>query len=410
VGLFRRPADATFLVGALAAILSGYLVHRLWTGTFLREGPPWGFGEVVIALAAFTAAMALALAKDTLPLATWPVAKAALCLGVAVALLSALPALSARRPRVALGFLLAALVADLAWNNGPNESTALPPSMYDVLRPDSGNRTLAVVRDRLGPGSLDRVELVGLGFHWPNASLVHRLHHTLGYNPVRLALYSQATGAEDHAAVPDQRRFSTLMPSYRSPLADLLGLRFIAAGVPVEAIDPRLKEGDLQFVAQTPDGFVYANPRALPRALFAHRAVAVDPAALLRDGVWPEVDFRTTVLLPAPVADQARTGAAAEPGSVTIASYRNTEILIDVVNASAGYLVLNDPHHPWWSAEVDGREAPILLANGLFRAVRMEPGSHRVRFVFRPFRGAWREARQRWPILDGIASWLGIGQ
>src|SRR5262245_45274205 len=30
VGLFRRPADATFLIGALAAILAGYSVHRLF--------------------------------------------------------------------------------------------------------------------------------------------------------------------------------------------------------------------------------------------------------------------------------------------------------------------------------------------------------------------------------------------
>ena len=37
------------------------------------------------------------------------------------------------RPRPCSAFL----VADLAWNNGPNESTALPPAVYEVLRPDS---------------------------------------------------------------------------------------------------------------------------------------------------------------------------------------------------------------------------------------------------------------------------------
>ena len=47
VGLFRRPADATFLMGALAAILAGYSVHRLIigdlqarrTGTILGRDP-----------------------------------------------------------------------------------------------------------------------------------------------------------------------------------------------------------------------------------------------------------------------------------------------------------------------------------------------------------------------------------
>ena len=84
------------------------------------------------------------------------------------------------------------LVADLAWNNGPNESTALPPAVYEVLRPESRDPLLGAAKARLGDGSLDRIELTGLGFHWPNASLVHRLHNVLGYNPVRLALYSRS--------------------------------------------------------------------------------------------------------------------------------------------------------------------------------------------------------------------------
>jgi hypothetical protein len=62
----------------------------------------------------------------------------------------------------------------------------------------------------------DRVELAGIDFHWPNASMVHGFDHTLGYNPIRLALYSQAIGG-DHVALPDQREFSPLFTSYKSP-------------------------------------------------------------------------------------------------------------------------------------------------------------------------------------------------
>src|SRR5262249_20862861 len=50
---FRRPADGVFFIGALGAILAGYLVHRLWTGSFLRHGPPWGLKEILFAFAAF---------------------------------------------------------------------------------------------------------------------------------------------------------------------------------------------------------------------------------------------------------------------------------------------------------------------------------------------------------------------
>ena len=44
--------------------------------------------------------------------------------------------------------------------------------------------------------------MVGLGFHWPNAGMIHGLEHTLGYNPLRFAFYAKATGAIPYD-VPD---------------------------------------------------------------------------------------------------------------------------------------------------------------------------------------------------------------
>ena len=145
--------------------------------------------------------------------------------------------------------------------------------MYDVLEPDTRNATIAILKSKVVADATrrDRIELAGLGFHWPNASLTHGLENTLGYNPVRLALYSAATGAEDHVGLPDQRKFSPLFPSYRSTLANLLGLRFIATGAPIETIDARLKAGDLPLVARTTDGYIYENPRRLPPRAVRHR-------------------------------------------------------------------------------------------------------------------------------------------
>jgi hypothetical protein len=193
--------------------------------------------------------------------------------------------------------------------------------------------------------------------------------------------------------------FSPLFPSYRSTLGDMLGLRYIVTGVPVERIDPNIRTGDLLPLAETPDGFLYENPRAWPRVSFAARAAPVDVAALLRHGRWPEADLRTTVLLPE--ADEPKEAPPTPPGpsTATVVAYANTEVLIDVDARTAGHVVLNDPYHPWWTAELDGREVPIVQANAIFRAVAVGPGAHRVRFVFRPLLGAWREATARWPLL-----------
>ncbi len=54
-----------------------------------------------------------------------------------------------------------------------------------------------------------------MGFEWPNAGMVHGFDHTLGYNPLRLADFSDAVGTRDTIAGPDQRKFTPLFPSYR---------------------------------------------------------------------------------------------------------------------------------------------------------------------------------------------------
>jgi hypothetical protein len=155
-------------------------------------------------------------------------------------------------------------------------------------------------------------------------------------------------------------------------------------------MDAKLKPGDLPLVARTSDGFIYENPGAFDRVLFATAAQSADFERLLHDGQWPNVDLKTTVLLQD--APPARA-APARPGQVHIASYHNTEVVVDADSPGGGWVVLNDVWQPWWFAEVDGRPAEILRANVLFRAVAVPPGRHQVRFTFHPLAGALKQLR-----------------
>jgi hypothetical protein len=49
-----------------------------------------------------------------------------------------------------------------------------------------------------------------------------------------------------------------------------------------------------------------------------------------------------------------------------------------------GYLALLDSYDPAWHVEVDGAPAPLMRANGLFRAVHLRRGTHLVTFMYRP--------------------------
>ncbi|HWB45601.1 MAG TPA: hypothetical protein VG900_09195 [Hyphomicrobiaceae bacterium] len=399
VDFFRRPVDATFLIGGLLSIVAGYLVHR-WASVSLprvthrRKG-----AEVVLIGAVLAAAMAVAYRAGKADVAWRPVLTAAGWIALS-GLVLALPAVWLRRGGVLAMTLPAVLLtADLALNNGPNESTALPPAQFEVLKPNCGNPIIRFLKkeQRRAPGTpwRDRVELVGLGFEWQNVSLVHGFEDTLGYNPFRLGEVAEATGARDYIAGPDQKNFSPLFPSYHSMMANLLGLRLIATSVPIEEIDKRLKPGDLNLLARSLDGYVYENPGALPRVLFVTDWQQADFEELVKTGKWPAFDPQRTVLLDeAPDPDpeiMALAGAPAPVSHVSIAEYQNTVVKVEVDAAETGFVVLHDVWHPWWTAEVDGKDALIQRANVLFRAVQVPAGHHVVTFEFRPISGAIAE-------------------
>lgn len=392
VKLYRRPADATFLMGGLGAVVAGYVAHRLFSGT-LPEPRRWQrIIEAALVAAVFALAVSFAYRFDRLNEAVVPIALAAGWFAAAAVALYTADWLRVLRPLTAAGLIIALMTVDLAINNGPNGATAMEPAELAMLEPTAANPTLSLlvaeVRARTSETDRPRIELAGLGFHWPNASLPHRLENTLGYNPVRFGIYSRATGAQDTVGLPEQRTFSPLFPSYRSTLADLLGLRFIATGVPIEEIDKRLHPGDLPLLARTKDGYVYENPRAFPRVLFAHAAMPADFEHLLATGDWPQVDFRQTVLLD---ARHVRAPGRRGSGTARIAAYRNTVVEIEASSAAGGWVVLNDVWHPWWRVTVNGTQAALLRANVLFRAVEVPPGNVRIRFELAPVAGALAE-------------------
>lgn len=424
VDVFRRPADATFMIGAVCAIMAGYCVHR-----FIEDAPArrrWPQIALAAAILFGCVGIAAAVAEDVrrFNVAWAPIAQS---VGWFAAAAAALILARRARGRVAIITMVlpaALLVADLRINNGPNESTALPPSAYDILDPNTKNETIAFLKQNLTPKGpsdrRDRVELVGLGFAWPNAGMVHGFDHTLGYNPLRLAEFSEAMGAGDTIAGPDQKQFTKIFPRYNCRLANLLGLRYVVSSIPIEKVDTHFRPGDLQFIKRTRDGYIYENPRARPRVMFAQEWRLADFDSIVESGRWPEFDPTRTVLLesdpatihphiPAPSSSPHIASALYDsgefasvifpeppsPSKALITRYANTEIEIAVDATQAGFVVLNDVWHPWWTATIDGEPAPILKANVLFRAVQVPAGNHVLRFSFKPIDGALAELGQR---------------
>ncbi len=403
VSFFRRPADAVFLIGALGAMLGGYMVHRVLTeATEATHGRGARAVTGGLVLAVFALALTFAVLREQLVAAVLPLLMASAWFCGAVGVLAFARWLNPIRPVAAAVVLVAFAAADLVVNNGPNGASALPREKLDMLEPDGRNETIRLLTGKVAQSRSatrrDRIEMVGLGYHWPNTPLTHDLHATLGANPVRLAHYVLATGAGDTVAEGGQRAFPPAFASYLSPMADLLGLRYIATGEPIEKIDPSLAARPLPLVARTKTAYIYENKNALPRIIFAPAAMIVDFAQILETGRWPNIDYRHTVLLPRGAASSTTSPSPARPapqngpiitsGMVEIERYTNTEIVLASNSPIPGWVVLADVWHPWWQVTVDGKTQPLLRANLIFRAVYVPSGRHIVRFSFHPVQGA----------------------
>jgi len=69
---------------------------------------------------------------------------------------------------------------------------------------------------------------------------------------------------------------------------------------------------------------------------------------------------------------------------IHIVDFSNNHLNLNVENSTPGYLYFNDEWSQYWQAEADGKQVPVKIANYAFKAVFLDPGTHHVRFEFRP--------------------------
>ncbi len=128
---------------------------------------------------------------------------------------------------------------------------------------------------------------------------------------------------------------------------------------------------------------VSRNPTAVPRAYVVPRAeVAPDDGSMVDR--FPEVDPRQAVLMASdPLADVRAPRQPFTPAAWS--SDDPDRIVLRVATTGPGLLVVADTWMPGWTAEVDGRPAPISRGNRAQRVVPLpDPGRHEIRLAYRP--------------------------
>ncbi|MEO8371611.1 MAG: YfhO family protein, partial [Candidatus Solibacter sp.] len=144
------------------------------------------------------------------------------------------------------------------------------------------------------------------------------------------------------------------------------------------------ERSDLELTSKAEGDHLYRVPDPVPRAaFFARDSVAYRPSAQLLDEFLRE-PRRDRLLLPLEAESHLpATGASADRGVVTYARPSSDEIRLESESGQAGFAHVLESYDPGWSAEVDGKNAAVLLANGFSMAVPVAPGRHAILLRYR---------------------------
>lgn len=207
------------------------------------------------------------------------------------------------------------------------------------------------------------------------------------------AWFRAALGGEPEAWMPGPEAAPALLNSLslrvlllgpgsgRAPeqWTELEGLRFRPART-ASGLDILVNDAALPRVHWTP-GWIQAGTRDEAIALASDPALDGYALAVL-SGSAAALDEAARILPPHPGEDAPAPEAF--PAGARIVQESANEIVLAVSGAAPGVLVVHDTHAPGWKAEIGGAPAPLLEANGLFRAVLVPAGEHTVRLQYAP--------------------------
>jgi hypothetical protein len=374
---FRRPADAAYLLNFALAFVSGIAASRIDLQS-RRE---------------LTALLLIATVWLAIVTASMHHGSTFVCVAVAAFALWRL-----RKPGSdwrAVVWLMAVLVADYrAFNlNGTFNESANGAARF------AQNAAVRYLSDRLASthgGMPDRITTKNTHTTWDNTGVVAGIASTQGYNPLRYALYETWYGSRESSNAPEASAPYNAHPSTR--MDDLLGVRYMVVGHRTD-LAPYTPPPRYQKVQAARDVDLWRSDSVYPRFLnpTLSRSLGVDE--------WPDVaefeatDFAKTLWLTPRdqddlIAGQAASLACGGPVDIEIRSFAHTRIDLRTRAAAAGWIVAGELDYPGWEAELDGEALAVHRANGMFRAVCVPAGEHRLSFVFHPWRlvaYAWQQ-------------------
>ncbi|HOM39442.1 MAG TPA: YfhO family protein [Bacteroidales bacterium] len=200
-------------------------------------------------------------------------------------------------------------------------------------------------------------------------------HHSIGgYHGAKLKRYNELI---DSVLYPEIVNFTNMLqqpnpyPHIDSALQKLHGLNML----------------NTKYFIVNPDMPPLSNPYAIGNAWFIDKIIFAENAneelASLKH-INPSkeavIDVRFKQYMPDASALKGSPG-----DTIRLVSYKPNELIYKSVTTHERLAVLSEIYYPaGWIASIDGKEAPIIRANYILRALVVPPGNHEIILRFRP--------------------------
>lgn len=191
--------------------------------------------------------------------------------------------------------------------------------------------------------------------------------------------FSYTTGSMSLLAL---KEYKEAIPDgdYTSPLWDLFNVKYLYLK---ESSDDVARKG-LEPVSGAKG--LYINKDALPRAYILTNYRTFDSKPILLNALRLQSNFdemrKAVYLSQEPMLIKINMPDWSRLSSVAIDKYTAHMISLNADMKTDGYLVLADVWSPQWKAYVNGKEVKILRAYHLLRAIELQKGSHKIKFVY----------------------------
>ena len=225
----------------------------------------------------------------------------------------------------------------------------------------------------------------------PNTWIPYKIMSPSGYDPLHTLNYSYFHNLYNNRK-PDSgaSRYEELS-SYTSPIVDLAGVKYIAAirrnslGIISQtdyAYPQELKDSKFKRAFEDKSVIILENTSVMPRVNLFEFYDVENNSLLALYKLHQGYDFRKRIILDKDVQIQRLKVSLADQAKIT--DYSSNQVTISSKTDNPSILMLTDAYYPGWEARVDGIKTKIYQADGIFRAIILPSGSHKIIFNYKP--------------------------